>query len=43
MITRSELISNSLWMQNAERSLRGEPLVAGTPLEENEPRQRPGP
>lgn len=43
MITRSELISNSLWMQNAERSLRGEPLVAGTPLEEDEPRQRPGP
>lgn len=42
-ITRSELISNSLWMQNAERSLRGEPLVAGTPLEESKPRQRPGP
>ena len=41
--TRSELISNSLWMQNAERSLRGEPLVAGTPLEESEPRQRPAP
>lgn len=39
-ITRSELISNSLWMQNAERSLRGEGLVAGTPLEESEPRQR---
>lgn len=32
-VTRSQLISNSLWMQNAERSLRGEPLVAGTPLE----------
>ena len=32
-ITRSELISNSLWMQNAERSLRGEPLVDQLPLE----------
>ncbi len=42
-ITRSELISNSLWMQNAERSLRGEPLLAGTPLEETEPQRRPGP
>lgn len=42
-ITRSELISNSLWMQNAERSLRGEPLVAGTPLETSEPRRRPVP
>lgn len=39
-ITRSELISNSLWMQNAERSLRGEPLVDEPPIEESEARQR---
>ena len=42
-ITRSELISNSLWMQNAERSLRGEPLVVGTPLEESQPQTKPVP
>lgn len=38
-ITRSELISNSLWMQNAERSLRGEPLVNCPPIEEQGARQ----
>lgn len=38
-ITRSELISNSLWMQNAERSLRGEPLVDSPPTEEHRARQ----